>query len=154
MIVQKSVFEGRTLQSWLLDVVLFGLILLVAYLAADLVIKTPKGLTPPAQLQYLSKVPRVDVLNGCGVSGIALQFAEYLRTKGIDVVEVGNHKTFDVEESIVVDRAGDLEAARHVGALLGIPRSNVVQQVNPEYFLDLSVVIGKDYDRLQPSRRD
>ncbi|MFQ5798542.1 MAG: LytR C-terminal domain-containing protein [Bacteroidota bacterium] len=152
MIVRQSVLEVRTLQTWLLNVVLFGLVFLVAYLAIALVTSIPKDQTAPVASQSLSKVPRGDVLNGCGVSGVALQFAQYLKVHGIDVVEVGNHNTFDVEESVVVDRVGDLDAAMHVAAVLGIPRSNVIQQVTQEYFLDVSIVIGKNYNQLQPYR--
>ncbi|MEE9225967.1 MAG: LytR C-terminal domain-containing protein [Bacteroidota bacterium] len=152
MIVRKSVLEVRTLQNWLLNVVLSGLIFLIAYLAIGLVTSTSKDQTAPAALQSLSKVPRVDVVNGCGVSGVALQFAQFLSAHGIDVVEVGNHNTFDVEESVVVDRVGNFDAAMHVAVVLGIPRSNVIQQVNQEYFLDVSIVIGKNYNQLQPYR--
>ncbi len=149
MIERKSALERHTLQTWLLHVILLGLVILVSYLTIGLVTRSPKDAAPPAQPKPLSMIPRVGVLNGCGERGIALQMADYLRKHKIDVVEVGNHNSFDVEESIVVDRVGDLDAARYVAAVLGIPLSNVIQQVNPEILLDVSIVVGKDYHELK-----
>lgn len=149
MIERKSGLERHTLQTWLLHVILLGLVILVSYLTIGLVTRSPKDAAPPAEPKPLLKIPRVGVLNGCGERGIAFQMADYLRKHKIDVVEVGNHNSFDVEESIVVDRVGDLDAARYVAAVLGIPLSNVIQQVNREILLDISIVVGKDYHELK-----
>jgi len=98
------------------------------------------------------EIIQIDVLNGCGVSGIAGEFTSYLRSRGYDVVEIGNYRTFDVPESIVIDRIGDLENAKKVAYALGIKESNVIQQINPDYFLDATVVIGNDFEKLRPMR--
>jgi hypothetical protein len=74
----------------------------------------------------------------------------YLRTNGFDVVEMKNYKVSNIPHSIVVDRVGNLAAARRVAAALGISDKNVVQQLNPDYFVDVSVIIGADYSSLQP----
>lgn len=152
MIERKSGLGRHTLQTWLLHAILLGLVILVSYLTIGLVTRSTKDAAPPAQPNPFSKIPRVGVLNGCGERGIALQTADYLRKHKIDVVEVGNHNSFDVEESIVVDRVGDLDAARYVATVLGIPLSNVIQQVNPEILLDVSIVVGKDYHELKVYR--
>jgi hypothetical protein len=90
------------------------------------------------------------VLNGCGVSGVAQKFTDFLRKRNYDVVQSSNYKTFDVQESIVIDRLGDLQAARRVAYALGVDEKNVVQLINTDYYLNVSVVIGHDYKKLKP----
>jgi hypothetical protein len=104
---------------------------------------------------YLTKQPsggtlQIDVQNGCGVPGIADKFTEYLRSKGFDVVEMGNFSTQDIKTTMVIDRAGNMKNAKRVAQSLGVPEKFVIQQMNKNYFLDATVVIGKDYGELLP----
>jgi hypothetical protein len=96
------------------------------------------------------EIIQLDVLNGCGEKGVAQDFTDYLRKRNFDVVQTSNYKTFDVEESLVIDRTGDLEAAKKVAYALGISDKNIVQQINPDYYLNVSVVIGRDFNKLKP----
>ena len=93
---------------------------------------------------------QVEVLNGCGISGVADKITDYLRKQNFDVVQMGNYISFDVERSMVIDRAGNMENALKIAESLGIDKKRVVQQVNGNYFLDASVVIGKDFNSLKP----
>lgn len=106
----------------------------------------------PKNGEVAAEIIQLDVLNGCGASGVAQQFTDFLRKRNFDVVQSTNYKTFDVEESLVIDRTGDLETARKVAYALGIEDKNIVQQINPDYYLNVSVVIGRDYDKLKPSK--
>jgi hypothetical protein len=99
-----------------------------------------------------AKVIQLDVLNGCGARGAASRFTGFLRSAGFDVVEMKNYKVRTVEKTIVVDRVGNLAAARRVAAALGVSESNIIQQINPDYFVDVSVIIGADYTLLQSLR--
>jgi hypothetical protein len=51
----------------------------------------------------------------------------------------------------VIDRTGDMENARKVAYALGIGKEHIIQQINQDYYVDVSVVIGKDYKSLKPS---
>jgi hypothetical protein len=93
---------------------------------------------------------QVEVRNGIGVSGLAGEVTHYLRRQGFDVVEVGNLGSFDGPNSVVVDRVGNLEAAKRVAAALGIPEERVTQEIQPDLYLDASVIIGQDYRDLKP----
>jgi len=93
---------------------------------------------------------QIDVQNGCGVSGIADKFTEYLRSKGFDVVEMGNFSTQDIKTTMVIDRTGNEKNAKRVAQSLGVSEKYVIQQINKNYFLDATVVIGKDYEELNP----
>jgi hypothetical protein len=93
---------------------------------------------------------KVEVLNGCGVQGIARRYAEILRRKGFDVVNGngGNAENFGFLESVVVDRSGDMEKARAVAQALDI--RHCVQQIrlDPYRIEEVTVIIGRDFDRL------
>lgn len=110
---------------------------------------------PPADTAVAKKPEKIiqlDVLNGCGVKGVAAKATNYLRLNGFDVVEMRNYKTSHIPRTLVVDRVGNLDAARRIAASLGVSERNVIQQINPDYFVDVSVIIGDDYQNLLPMR--
>ena len=84
----------------------------------------------------------VEVLNGCGVSGVADKVAARLRGKDFDVMFVGNADDFNYEETLIVDRSGACSKAITVARALEV--ENVVQQVRGSFFVDVSVVVGSD----------
>ena len=100
--------------------------------------------------QLVGNVIQVSVRNGCGVSGLAGELTQYLRKNGFDVVEVGDHSSFDEEQSMVYDRIGDMESAKKLAAAVGIPEERVIQDIDLEEYLDATIIIGKDYDSLTP----
>jgi len=102
-----------------------------------------KGLRKDIQIQ-------VEVLNGCGVEGIADRFTDYLRKNNIDVVQMSNYISYDIEKSIVIDRTGNMANAYKIADVLGIDKKSVIQQINKNYFLDASIIIGKDFNNLKP----
>jgi hypothetical protein len=91
---------------------------------------------------------RVEVLNASGVAGLARRGTERLRSRGFDVVYYGNASGFAPESSLVIDRTGKMAAADSVAGALGL-RS---VRVDPDstLYLDVTVVLGKDWDRSQP----
>ncbi|MDP3583004.1 MAG: LytR C-terminal domain-containing protein [Ignavibacteria bacterium] len=93
---------------------------------------------------------QVDVRNGCGVSGVADRYTDFLRSKGFDVADIGNYVSSDVDETLIIDRIGNMANAYKVAKSLGIKTENVIQQLNRDYFIDVTVVIGKDYFSLTP----
>jgi LytR cell envelope-related transcriptional attenuator len=97
-----------------------------------------------------SAAVQVEVLNGCGVSGVADKITDYLRKNNFDVVQTGNYTSYDMDKSLVIDRTGNKANAEKVAAALGIDKKNIVQQINNDYLLDCSIVIGKDYFQLKP----
>jgi hypothetical protein len=93
---------------------------------------------------------QLDVLNGSGVSKVSQRFTDYLRARGFDVVEMGNYKDSKVEQTRIIDRAGQSAAAEQVAEALGVPKERVVQEIDRNSYLDVSVVIGKDFRLLKP----
>lgn len=92
---------------------------------------------------------QLDVLNGTGESKLAQRLTDYLRSRGFDVVEMGNYAG-DLENTLVIDRTGNREAAVRVAQSLGVPEEKVIQKIDTTLYLDVSVYIGKDYRSLDP----
>ncbi|MDI6400587.1 LytR C-terminal domain-containing protein [Balneolaceae bacterium ANBcel3] len=97
---------------------------------------------------FLSHVIQVEVLNGCGVPGIATRYTSLLRQNGFDVVSSGNFETFDIQESLVIDRRGNMENARRVARALGIPEQRIIREISTDFYLDATIVIGADHESL------
>jgi hypothetical protein len=146
----------NTITSWnitkrILSGVIIVLILVIGYFGYSYISHMS---TKSSDDKVENKPPRIlqlDVLNGCGAKGIGAKFTDYLRTQGFDVVESKNYKSFQIPQTLVIDRIGDLTAARRVATALGVKENNIVQQLNLDYFVDISVIIGKDYTQLNPS---
>jgi hypothetical protein len=142
-----------SLKNLLLNTFIFFLSVLVIYLLYSIFIK----LSSPEEIKVKkfdnsvpSEIIQVEVLNGCGVTKIGERFRDFLRSKGFDVVNVDNYIKFDVSETLVIDRVGNIANARIVAATLGVPSSKAFPQLNNDYFVDVTVVIGKDFNKLNP----
>lgn len=151
-------FKVKPAPMWeALIVVLLGCVLIYTYSfakklgQAEVIDSTgPSG--PP-------QVVRVQVLNGCGMPGVAKKIADELRTAGnvgfeFDVVDQGNFATFDVDETLVIDRGSSSEAAQEIASMYGLPRDRVVRQPLAENFLDVEVsfLLGKDVNQFRKRR--
>ena len=146
---KRSRFHGLFLNGALLVSGLAVLILLYGLVA--------RSLSPPVsptrsdtETELVGSIIQVEVRNGCGVAGLASKMTGFLRRHGFDVVEQGNHTTFDIEQTFVVDRVGDLASARKVAQLIGIPIERVRQDLDPDLYLDTSIILGNDYITLEP----
>jgi len=130
-----------------------GAILLVAALWQYSGGRTPGGkadesdtvLNPPP---HLHRPIRAEVLNGCGIPQAAARLTKKARALGIDVIDEGNAESFAFLQTMVIDRSGDLDKARQVAAILGIPRC--IQQIRDESFrlAHVSIIIGRDHQQL------
>jgi hypothetical protein len=126
--------------------------LLLYGLVTRVLIPQPDPRRSPSGSDLVGSIIQVEVRNGAGVDHLAAETTHYLRQRGFDVVDVGNYKTFSQERSVVIDRVGDPEAARKVAEALGLPADRVQQEIRRQYYLDASVIIGRDYKQLRPFR--
>ncbi len=130
-----------------------AVLLLLYALVLHLTTPRPDPVRPDDDATALvSSYIQVEVRNGCGVDDLGAGMRRFLRAQGFDVVQVDNHHRFDVAKSHVIDRAGNLDAARQVAEALGLPSERVRQELRPNLYLDASVVIGRDYAALPPFR--
>ena len=136
---------------------------IVLFLAVDLVLiyfvirhcAGPKEIVVEEPEEVLGPL-QVEVLNGCGVPGLAHQFTDYLRRNNVDVVRTGNYEeeeygrpNFNVDRSVIIDRRGSERNAIRIAEILGLDNSRVIQQVNEAYLIDATIVLGRDFRALR-----
>lgn len=96
----------------------------------------------------ISNVIQMEVLNGAGVTGLANQFTHTLRRFGFDVVETGNFDHFDVPNTLIISRNGQMENARRVARAIGVEDQFIMREESPEFYLDVTLIIGSDFENL------
>lgn len=99
--------------------------------------------------QLIGQIIQLEVLNGCGVSGLANDFTSALRKNGFDVVQTGNFDNFDMQETVIISRTFSKENARRVANALGISEENILIEASEDFYLDATIVIGSDYKSLK-----
>ncbi len=133
-----------------LAVVGLSVMVLLYGLATRTLVSSPDAQRSSDSSELVGSIIQVEVRNGAGVDHLAAETTHYLRERGFDVVDVGNYTSFQQERSVVIDRVGDLKAARKVAETLGLPADRVRQEIRRQYYLDASVIIGHDYNQLRP----
>lgn len=101
-----------------------------------------------ANSELISDVIQLEVLNGCGVAGVASEFTSALRKNGFDVVETGNFEHYNMQKTTIISRTFDKKNAKRVAEALGIDPAQIVIEASENYYLDATVVIGADYKSL------
>ncbi len=104
-------------------------------------------------LEPVKQNTQVEVLNGCGVSGIAKSTTDFLRQSDIDVVYMGNHTSYSVPNSRIIDRTGDRDTALRIAEILGIDSQFVETEMDNSKQLEVTIILGKDYKTLKPFQK-
>ena len=155
--IKKNENISVTLNNYMLNILIFLLLTVIIYLTYSLFVKLNSSEKDEVEVRASDKpaeIIQAEVLNGCGVSGVADRFTDYLRDNNIDVVKTGNYIKFDVDETIVIDRIGNKANALYVADLLGVKDGNAFPQLNNDYFVDVTIVIGRDYFEQTPIKKD
>lgn len=85
----------------------------------------------------------VEVLNGTGAAGLAAQAAKVLRSKGVDVMALGQAPR-PRSRTVIYDRTGDFDRAARVRAALGCPTAIAATRIDALRGVDASVELGAD----------
>lgn len=152
---KKSTDENirQTTINFSLNIIIFilvGLVILMSWSIYDKIRSERVEVIEEVTTDVASEIIQVEVLNGCGVTGIADRFTDFLRSNDFDVVSSGNYNSFDIDKTLVIDRIGNITNARKIAESLGIKPAKAFSQLNKDYFLDVTVIIGKDYHKLKP----
>jgi len=132
-------------------IVLFALAIAALIFSAVLSIRrcsAPFVEMPVEEVVEEPRILQVEVLNGCGVSGVADKYTEFLRSHGLDIVRSDNYESFNVLKTVVIDRRGDVQNSIQIAQILGLSEERVLQEVNEAYLIDASIIIGKDFRQL------
>ena len=125
----------------------------VVAIQKDTVISEPPSEIPDDITAPFEQNVQIEILNGCGVTGIAKVFQSYLRQNGFDVVNTENYVEegkirWDLQESMIIDHVGDSEQAKEVARVLRLSPNKIMYREDPTAIYDISVVLGKDYKKL------
>ena len=146
---------GRSTKRILFLVAIPPLLIAVLVLAYGLLERNllrPRFTATVEQSDSLVKVGepiQVNVINACGVNGMAAKFTLFLRARRFDVPEYSTSKTRE-PFSRVIDRVGDPSSAMKVAYALGIPPEHIETDVDSSLYLRATVIIGEDYLSLRP----
>lgn len=110
----------------------------------------PERLENPGNL--LGDYIQLEVMNGAGVDGLAGEMRTYLEDLGFDVVGVGNYSGTAVTQTTIFDRIGNRDAAEQIAMALGLEleTDRIVEELEPTWYLDASLVIGPDFATIKP----
>jgi len=108
------------------------------------------GSPSPASADVPNEKITVQVLNGCGVQGLANDVTQYLREHHFDVVDVGNYPGgFILDRTLIFDRVSlNTENALKVADVLNVNKKQVVSELENSLQLSVTVMVGKDYKKL------
>lgn len=103
----------------------------------------------PELIRRRNSVMRVEVLNGCGESRLAIKVANRLRRESFNVIRIDNAPGSDYAETVVIERSReDGENAAYFAKRIGC--RNTGRDVDPALHLDVSLILGQDYERYFP----
>ncbi|MHB1455819.1 MAG: LCP family protein [Armatimonadota bacterium] len=92
--------------------------------------------------QTIAGLPKVEILNGSGISGAAQKAADAFRLYGYEVISVGNADSFKYESSQVINHKPEIKGLDKISVLVN---SSIVKDLpDPTAPADVTVIIGKD----------
>ncbi len=86
----------------------------------------------------------MEVLNGTSSSGLARRTSELYEDFGFEVRRFGNAESDQIEHTLVIDRRGIGETAERVARVIEAER--IVVDVSDETDVDVTVILGRDFD--------
>ncbi len=93
---------------------------------------------------------KVEVLNGCGIKGIAARTADFLRANHVDVVRSDNADNHNYPNTIIISRNENIESLKAVSRSFGIAlddKTHILIDPDESLGVDVTVILGKDiYD--------
>ncbi|SDK57429.1 LCP family protein [Natronincola ferrireducens] len=85
---------------------------------------------------------KIEVLNGCGINGVATKFAASLEASDLHVSSIGNYERKDVLQSFIEHSPQSKKAAKKIAKILNI--KELIEAEGKYEDIDIKIVIGKD----------
>lgn len=95
---------------------------------------------------------QVQILNGCGIDGVASRFKSFLDRNGFSVEDTRNADNFNYRNTVIYAHARSITQARQIATLLEIDIDRVTQTISETGEYDIIITLGRDYRLLSPSR--
>lgn len=100
---------------------------------------------PAKPVAPAAPLPRLEVINGNGATGMAARMRGMLGGMGISVLRLGNQRPYGVQASSIIYRPGHAQAAAALAlALGGMPQLQAADDGSIGAGADLRLLLGKD----------
>ncbi|MAO87050.1 MAG: hypothetical protein CMF86_02955 [Candidatus Marinimicrobia bacterium] len=113
--------------------------------------------TPKLAIEIYEEKPildiEVEILNGCGVPGLAEKVSNYLRSQQMDVVRSDNADHYNYDQTILILRNENFEGLKKVSQSFGINEQDElrIKHIPDEKLsVDITVIIGSDFATIKP----
>jgi hypothetical protein len=108
---------------------------------------------PTAVLSYQEQLKdemnvRVEVLNGCGIQGLAARTKLLLNRKGVDVISTGNAPNHNYNRTTIYIHGDNFEKAEKIKKIMGITSDPLLDEYKSDVPCDLTIILGHDYTDL------
>mgnify|MGYP001160862439 FL=1 len=94
----------------------------------------------------------VEILNGCGIAGLASKVSDLLRDNKVDVVRSENADNFNYTQTMLILRNENLDDLNYVAKTLGLDPAQdprVIHQPDESLSVDLTLILGKDFSSIK-----
>ena len=94
----------------------------------------------------------VEVLNGCGINGLAAKATDFLRFKQIDVLKSDNADRYDYLKTQIISRNENTNSLKAVANCFNLSTGDTNHiQINPDESLgvDVTIILGKDINTFE-----
>ena len=99
----------------------------------------------------LGRMPAIAVWNAAGVKGLARQIRTMFKSEGVDVVRWGNYVTRE-EYTVVIDQCGNFSLAGKIAKIINCDK--IISQKEKFPLQDISIIVGKDFNRLMKDKKN
>lgn len=146
-------WRQRAQRSRLLELLIAAVFIIVLVYVVSMSIRVSQGVS--RTLESPEHVVRLQILNGCGVTGLASRLADGLSDYAgndleIRVVDTDNFDIRPVRRSFVISRLEDNSVATTFATKLGLPADDIKYQPLENNYRQVSatLVIGEDWETL------
>lgn len=91
---------------------------------------------------------KIEILNGNGTPGSAATFKNQLKKLGATIVRVENSARSDYLETKIAAWKNNTDKALKIAKILGINPKNIVSYNKPSKSMDITIVLGKDWQQI------
>lgn len=113
--------------------------------------------TPKLAVEIYEQNPildiEVEILNGCGIPGLAGKVSDYLRSQQMDVVRSENADHYNYEQTMLILRNENFKGLQKVAHSFGIDEKDnarVKHIPDNKLSVDITVIIGSDFATIKP----
>jgi hypothetical protein len=146
---QKAPFNLKhalfTTALWGLGIV--NVVLIVSFVSRHFFSGNEPGLNANTDVPVIAPAHlKIEVLNGCGVNGLARKYADLLKQQGFDPVKIETYEQSDLPRTYIIDRVSEKMAiGLKMAEALGLSKEYVSYQADDKRLVGATLILGHDY---------